>query len=1051
LPTGACSCNLPIRFSTEEFFRYFMIHRVVQAALRQRFLVLMLTAFMVAAGVVSFQRMPVDAYPDLSPPLVSIVTQWPGHAAEEVERLVSLPIEIEMNGAPHLEVMRSISLYGLSEVRLTFEEDTDNYFARQIVFERLSEVELPSGVSPEMEPLFSPSGLVYRYVLESPDRSPQELKTIQDWVLNRAYRSVPGVADDSGFGGTVMQYQVLLDPARLYGYHLTVPQVVQALTANNSNAGGGFYAQGGQFYYVRGLGLVRTTEDISNIVLASHNGAPVRVADVGQVEIGHAPRLGQFGFMDKDDAVEGVILMRRDEQTQNVLKLVQKKTEELNRTVLPKDVKIRPFYDRSDLVRLTTDTVETNLLRGMILVLIVLMFFLVSVRAAVITALTIPLALAFAFIVLHAHDVSANLLSIGAIDFGIIIDGTVVMMENIYRELGLRHGQNYNLREVIATAARDVDRPIFYSVAVIIAGYLPIYALSGPSGKLFHPMADTMSFALLGALILTLTLVPVLASYWFKSGVKEKVNRPFEWIRSFYARQLERCLDHPKMTVLVAAGIFGSVLLLVPLIGGEFMPHLDEGALWVRATMPYTISFEEASKIAPQVRKILMSYPQVTVVGSELGRPDDGTDPTGFFNCEYYVGLKPYADKAWQSGPIHSKEDLIDDVRKKLQAYPGIIFNYTQPAQDAVDEALTGLKSSLAVKIYGPDLNVLEEKALAIKKTLEKVPGFRDLTLVRELGQPSLLVDVDRAKIARYGINVADVEAVVEAAVGGQAATQVIQGEKLFDLVVRMQPQFRSSADAIGNLLVGTPDGQQIPLKQLADIREGNGASFIYREGNSRYIGIQYSIGGRDLERAVKEGQKAVEAAVPLPQGYRMEWGGEYSEFLAARRQLNVIGPLTILLIFMILFALYGNFKFPVGIALGVVMTEPVGAFIALKLTHTPFSVSSVLGLLALMGVSVETAVILVSYINKLRLEGRSIRQATQEAALLRLRPIMMTALVACLGLLPAAFSTGIGSDTQKPFAIVIVAGVISRLFLGFFVDPAIYTLVAREGDVLQV
>jgi cobalt-zinc-cadmium resistance protein CzcA len=920
-----------------------------------------------------------------------------------------------------------------------------------VVFERLSGVTLPSGVQPSLAPLFSPSGLVYRYVIESPDRSPQELKTIEDWVIERAYKSVPGVADDSGFGGTVMQYQVLLDPTRLYGFHLTVPQVIQALSANNANTGGGFYSQGGQFYYVRGLGLARDTKDIGNIVVAANNGAPVRIRDVGDVGIGHAPRLGEFGFQNNDDAVEGVILMRRGEQAQNVLKGVEEKTKELNEQVLPKDVKINGYYDRSELVQLTIDTVEANLLRGMILVLIVLIFFLVSVRAAVITALTIPLALLFAFIILHARGISANLLSIGAIDFGIVIDGTVVMIENIYRELGLRYGQEYNLHDVIATAARDVDRPIFYSVAVIIAGYLPIYVLHGPSGKLFHPMADTMSFALLGALILTLTLVPVLASYWFKHGVHEKVNKPFERVKGIYGGELRWCLDHPKVTMLAATVILGSTLLLVPFIGGEFMPHLDEGALWVRATMPYTISFEEASKIAPQIRTILMSYPQVTVIGSELGRPDDGTDPTGFYNVEFYVGLKPYSDKTWKSGPIHTKEELTESIRHKLESYPGIIFNFTQPAEDAVDEALTGLKSALAVKVYGPDLNILQENALKIKQALEKVPGFSELTVVRELGQPSLIVEADREKIARYGINVADVEAVVQAAVGGQVATQVIQGEKLFDLVVRMQPQFRSSAQQIGDLLVGTPTGQQIPLKQLADIRQGNGASLIYRENNSRYIGVQYSIEGRDLERAVADGQAAVRKAVSMPQGYRMEWGGEYSEFLAAKDQLSVIGPVTVLLIFLILFALYGNLKFPVTIALGVVMTEPVGALLALKLTHTPFSVSSVLGLLALMGVSVETAVILVSYINKLRLEGKSIRDATLEASLLRLRPIMMTALVACLGLLPAALSHGIGSDTQRPFAIVIVAGLISRLLLGFFVNPVLYEMVAHEGDVLQV
>jgi len=1029
-----------------------MIHRIVQFALQQRFLVLMLAVFIIIAGSISFQQMPVDAYPDLSPPLVEVISQWPGHAAEETERLVTLPIELEMNGVPHMVFMRSISLYGLSDVIMTFTDDTDNYFARQVVFERLSQANVPQGVTPGLAPLSSPSNLVYRYVIDSPDRTPQELKTYEDWVIERAYKSVPGVADDSGFGGTVMQYQVLLDPAKIYSYHVPLAQILNALSANNANAGGGFYSQGSQFFYVRGLGLVKKTEDIGDIVVGTNNGVPVRVHDLGEVTIGHAPRLGEFGFQNDDDRVEGVILMLTGEQTQNVLKRVEAKTEEINRDLLPADVKVHPFYDRSDLVQVTIDTVEHNLLLGMALVFIVLLFFLVSVRAAVIVALTIPLSLLFSFIFLHWRGIPANLLSIGAIDFGIIIDGTLVMVENIYRELGVRAGQEYKLNDVILAAARDVDRPIFYSVAVIIAGYIPIYALSGPSGKLFHPMADTMSYALLGALILTLTLVPVLCSYWFGSGVREKENRPFEWMKRTYASRLDWCLDHPKATLIVATIIFGATLILVPFIGGEFMPHLDEGALWVRATMPYTISFEEAAKFAPQIRKILMSYPMVTEVGSELARPDDGTDPTGFFNCEFYVGLKPYRDSVWKKGPIRTKAELTKDIQKKVESYPGVIFNFTQPAEDAVDEALTGLKSALAVKIFGPDLQVLENKAVEIKRVLQQVPGFTELTVVRELGQPSVQIDVNREKIARYGINVSDVETVIQAGVGGQAATQVIQGEQLFDLVVRMKPQYRSSEHAIGDLLVPTPSGQQVPVSELATIRQGNGASFIYRENNSRYIGVQFSIEGRDLARAVEEAQKAVKSSVSLPQGYRLDWGGEYSEYLAARQQLTVIGPLAVLLIFMILFALYGNFKFPVTVVIGVVMTEPVGALIALKLTNTPFSVSSVLGLLALLGVSVETSVILVSYINKLRLEsGLDIRAATREASLLRLRPIMMTALVACLGLFPAAISTGIGSDTQKPFAIVIVAGLISRLFLGFFVNPVLYQIVAREGDVLQV
>jgi cobalt-zinc-cadmium resistance protein CzcA len=1028
-----------------------MIHHFVQFALRQRFLVLMLVLFVVVAGALSFQRMPVDAYPDLSPPMVEVITQWPGHAAEEIERLVTLPIEVEMNGVPHMQYLRSISLYGLSDVIMTFQESTDDYFARNVVFQRLSEVQLPSGVAPSLSPLSSPSGLVYRYVLESPDRSPQQLKTLEDWVIERAYRSVPGVADDSGFGGTVMQYQVLLDPAKIYNYHIPMPQVLNALAANNSNAGGGFYTQGSQFFYVRGLGLVTKTEDIGDTVVSNNNGVPVRIREIGEVTIGNAPRLGEFGFQKNDDSVEGVILMLRGEQTQNVLKGVEKKTEELNNGILPSDVKVRPFYDRSDLVRLTIDTVEHNMLVGMTLVLIVLIFFLVSFRAAIIVALTIPLSLLFAFILLHGRGVPANLLSIGAIDFGIIIDGTVVMMENIYRELAACHGQDYKLSEVILAAARDVDRPIFYSVAVILAGYLPIYALTGPSGKLFLPMAETMSYALLGSLIFTLTLVPVLASYWFTRGVKERTNRAYEWFRSEYEAELNWCLDNPILTMILATIIFGASLLLVPYIGGEFMPHLDEGALWVRATMPYTISFEDAAKFAPQIRNILMAYSQVTEVGSELARPDDGTDPTGFFNCEFYVGLKPYKDAVWQQGSIRNKAELTEDLQKKLASYPGVIFNYTQPAEDAVDEALTGLKSALAVKIYGQDLQVLEAKAVEIKRIVSQVPGFTQLTVVRELGQPTVQVDVDREKIARYGINVSDVEGVIQAGVGGQAATQVIQGERLFDLVVRMKPQYRSSTRAIGNLLVPTPSGTQVPISELATVSQGNGASFIYRENNSRYIGVQFSIQGRDLARAVDEARKAVSQSVALPQGYRLDWTGEYSEYVAAREQFVIIGPLALLLIFMILFALYGNLKFPLTVMIGVVMTEPVGALLALKLTHTPFSVSSVLGLLVLLGVSAETAIIDVSYINKLRLEGQGIRQATLDGSLVRLRPIMMTALVACLGLLPAALSTGIGSDSQKPFAIVIVAGLVSRLFLGRIVSPVLYQMVAKPGDVLQV
>ena len=1027
-----------------------MIARIVSFALSQRFLIVTASIMLMIWGVISFQNLPIDAYPDLSPPHVEIITQWPGHAAEEVERLITIPIEVEMNGIPKLDALRSISLYGLSSVQMNFQYNTDPYFVREQAFERVGDASVPDGVTPSLSPLYSPSGLIYRYVLQSTDRSPQDLKSLEDWVLERRYRSIQGVADDSGFGGTTMQYQVLLDPNKLFSYGVSVAQVVQQLSSNNANAGGGFYSQGGQFYYIRGLGLARDTADIGNIVVSTHNGIPVYVRDIAQVQIGHAERLGQFGYMRQDEAVEGVILMRVGEQAQVILNKVEKMTDELNQHVLPPDVKVVPYYDRQYLIEETTRTVERNLLRGMAIVLVILGLLLFSVRTALIVACTIPFALLFAFVCLDWRHIPANLLSIGAIDFGIIVDGSVVMVENIFRELASRRDEDYNLLGVIRAAAHDVERPIFYAVAVIIAGYLPIYVLTGPSGRLFQPMADTMSFALVGALLCALTLLPVLCAYFLRKHVHEPEVRAFEYIRWTYGKMLGWCLRNRVVTVLLCLAVFGASLLLIPSIGGEFMPHLDEGALWVRATTPYTISFDEASKLSPQIRNILLSFPQVTTVANELGRPDDGTDSTGFYNNEFYVGLKPYYDPAWL-GTIPTKPKLIEAINQKLSAFPGIIFNYTQPAEDAVDEAETGLKSALAVKIFGSDLNVLEDRAKQVKDIISKVPGIGHIVLVRELGQPSLIITPDRAKIARYGLNVSDINTLISTGMGGTAATQVIQGERQFDLVVRMQEPFRNNLDAIKNLLVATPDGQYLPLSQFADIKVQNGASFIYRESNSRYIGIQFAVDGRDLASAVGEARKKVAQNVKLPIGYSFDWGGEYKDYLASLEQMKVILPLTLLLILLILFALYGNLKFPLIILFSVLLTEPVGGLLALRLTGTNFSVSSMLGFVALMGVAVQTSVILYSFINKLRQEGRDIANAIMDASLLRLRPILMTALVACFGLLPAAISTGIGSDSQKPFAIVIVGGLASRLLLSIFLAPVLYSLTARDGDVVQV
>ncbi|HEX2817793.1 MAG TPA: CusA/CzcA family heavy metal efflux RND transporter [Phenylobacterium sp.] len=1025
-----------------------VMNRVVTAGLRQPWLVALMTLILIGVGVWSLQRLPVDAYPDLSPPMVELITQWPGHTSEEVERLITVPAEIEMNGLPGATVSRSISLYGLSQLVITYKDGTDRNAARQEVFNRLGDLSLPDGVKPAVSPLTSPSGLIYRYVLQSSDRSPMELKTFEDWVVEPALKSVPGVADDSGFGGGEMQYQVLFDPNKLAGVGLTVSQVETALAANNTNAGGGFYSQGGQFYYVRGVGRLETLEDIGNVVLAVHAGVPVLVKDVGRAAIGIAPRLGEFGFETQDDAVEGVILLRTGEKTQDVLRGVEAKVRDLNQHVLPKDVKVTPFYDRIDLIKFTTGVVEGNLLRGMILVVVMLIFFLYDLRAGLIVAVTIPLSLLFAFTCLNIQKASANLLSIGAIDFGILVDGAIFMVENIFRQIALRKGTPATIHEIIRDAAAEVDRPLVYAVAVIVVSFLPIYVLSGPSGALFRPMADTMIFGLIGALLVTLLLLPVLCAWLMRNNVRERTNRPFEWLKDRYAKGLDFCLEHRWGTLWVAAGILAATLAITPLVGAEFMPQLDEGALWVRATMPYTISFDESAKVAPKVRAILKTFPQVTTVSSELGRPDDGTDPTGFFNVEFFVGLKPYAQ--W-TGPYRDKAQLIAAINKKLEAFPGITFNYTQPAQDAVDEAETGLKSALAVKVFGPDLKTLETRGKAIKQVLQHVRGIKDVTLVQELGQPSLTVKIDRAKIARYGVNVADINALVQTAIGGDVATQVVQREKQFDLVVRLEEQYRDTPEKIGAILVATPGGQQIPLKEFADISVTSGAAFIYREDNSRYIGVQFSVEGRSLAAAVEDAMHQVDQKVALPRGYRADWGGDYTEYTASRDQLKLILPLTLFLIFLLLFTLYSNFKFPFITIAGVVLTAPIGGILALWLTGTPFSVSSGIGFLALFGVSVQTAVVYISYVNELRRDGVPAAEAIRDGAILRLRPIMMTALVAAVGLLPAALATGVGTDSQRPFALVIVAGLFTRLLISVFLMPVLYALVARPDDRLEV
>ncbi|TAN08029.1 MAG: efflux RND transporter permease subunit [Rhodanobacteraceae bacterium] len=1022
---------------------------IVAFALEQGFLIVVLSLAMAAAGIWAYKVLPMNAYPNLSPRMVEIISQWPGHSAEEVERLITVPLEQGMSAIPGMVSKRSISLYGLSDIILTFGYGVDPYFPRQRVYNRLSSVTLPTGVTPSISPMSPPSGLVYRYVLQSSDRSPMELKTLEDWVIGPAYRSVPGVADDSAFGGGNMQYQVLLNPVKIAALGLSVGQVEASLAANNSNSGGGFYQQGGQFFYVRGLGRIKTLKDIGNIVLAVHDGTPVLVKDVAKVRIGEAPRLGEFGYMHQNDAVEGVILALTGAKTEDVLKRVEAKTRELNDEILPKDVKVHPFYDLTTLINETKGVVMHNLTIGLVLVIVVLVFFLYDIRAGLIVAVTVPLALLFAFLCLDIKNAEANLLSIGAVDFGILVDGAIFMVENIFRELAKRQGTEYQIKEVILSAAAEIDRPLVYAVAVIVASFLPIYFLVGPSGTLFRPMADTMIFALVGSLIVTLTLLPVLCAYLMKNGVRERRNAIYEKFKAWYLRALERAQRGPWKVLVIPVLLLVAAIVMMQGIGAEFMPSLDEGALWVRATMPYTTDFDTASRISPEIRQVLMSFPVVTTVTSELGRPDDGTDSTGLYNDEFFTNLKPYSE--WH-GKYRDKADLIKAINAKLTAkFAGIQFNYTQPAEDAVDEAETGLKSALAVKIYGPNLDVLQKEGTEIKAVMEKVPGITDVTLVHELGQPNLAINIDRARIARYGLNVDDVNNVINAAVGGSVATEVVQGDRQFDLLVRLQKRFRDNPVEIGNIPVATPDGQQIPLKELASIKVENGASFIYRENGERYTGVQFSVEGRSLSAAVGEAIQRVARDVKLPLGYHLEWGGEYKQYTASAHEMKIIVPVAILVIFGLLFVLYGNFKFPLITVIGVLLSAPIGAVFAMWVTGTPFSVSTDIGFIVLFGVSVLTGVVYISCANELRLAGMDWVRAAHEAAVLRLRPIVMTALVAALGLLPAAIAHGVGTDSQRPFALVIVAGMISRLVIGIFLMPALYKLVAREGDRLQV
>jgi cobalt-zinc-cadmium resistance protein CzcA len=1036
-----------------------MINLLVNFALNNRFLILLVTLLLLAWGAISFHNLPVEAYPDVANNYVQVITQWPGRAAEEVEQQVTIPLEITMNGIPHLAHLRSTSLFGLSSLMLVFDDDSTNDWNRQKVLERLSQVNLPAGLQPQIGSDYSPVGQNYFYTLTSsnPQYDLMDLKSIEDWTLEKQFKSVPNVVDVSSFGGTTREYQVQVDPDKLVAYGLTIGQVEQQLANNNVNAGGSFVEAGMQQINVRAIGLAGSVEDIADTVIRAQNGTPLRVRDIATVTQGERIRLGQIGkaihradgkVTDNGDVVEGMVLLRKGADSDSTLEAIHEKVDELNTKLLPPGVKIVPHLDRSNLLHYTTHTVLHNLTEGIILVAVILFIFLGNIRGAFIVALTIPFSLLFASICLDLNKIPANLLSLGALDFGMVVEGAVVMVENIIRYMAHHRKEDGPSIDPIRHAAHEVQRPVFYSIGIIITAYIPIFTLQAVEGRLFKPMAWTVSFALLGALIFAMLVAPVLSSFVFRGNVKEWRNPLMTGMTSAYRWLVGRAIRLRWITVAIALGAFGTSVWLMAsgVIGSEFLPHLDEGAIWARATLAPSTGPTEGTGIMNRARVIIASFPEVTQVVSQTGRPDDGTDTTGFFNTEYFIDLKPKEE--WRPVFHQDKEEVIQALDRELSKIPGALWNYSQPIADNMEEAVSGVKGQLAIKIYGDDLKKLEDTGEKILDVMHTVQGVSDLGLFRVIGQPNLEFTVDRTKAARYGINVADIQDAIETAVGGKAVSQVLQGEQRYDLTVRYEPKYRSTKEEIENIRLVAPSGERVSLAQLCNIHVLDGASEIYREGNSRYVALKYSVVGRDLESTVDEAIAKVSKEVKLPVGYKIDWAGEYESAKRSQRRLMIVVPITMAVICMILYTMFASVKW-VALILANVAMAPIGGLLALLLTGTHFSVSSGVGFLALFGVSVQTGVIMLEYINQLRARGQTILDAAVEGSVRRLRPIMMTMLVASFGLLPAALSRGIGSDSQRPFAIVIVGGLVAALLLGIFLLPTLYVWVAGDNDKL--
>ena len=1023
------------------------IKQIIYFSLRHRILLFFLTGILAIIGVISYKNTPIETFPDVTNTQIIIIAQWSGRSAEEVEKFITIPMETVLNSVQKKSNLRTTSAFGLSYIRIIFDDDVDDAFSRQQVMSRLSGADLPDGVKPDVQPPYGPTGEIFRYTLSSATRSIRDLTTIQNWVLDRQFKSVPGVADVNSFGGEEKTFEVSVNPDLLLKYNLTSLDVYNAIAKSNVNVGGDVIEKNGQSYLVRGIGLLNNIEDIQNIIITKTKGVPLLIKNVANIVEAGKPRLGQVERADKNgkqtDVLEGIIVMRKGENPSEVLESIRGKIKELNENILPKDVRINTFYDRTNLMDFAQETVIHNLIEGIVLVTLIVLLFMADWRTTVTVSIIIPLSLLFAFICMRIKGMSANLLSMGAIDFGIIIDGAVVMVEGLFvamdhkaREVGMEKFNKLAKLGLFKTTGTEMGKSIFFSKLIIITCLIPIFAFQKVEGKMFSPLAYTLGFALVGALLFTLTLVPALSSILLRKNVKEKHNPIVLFFENGVAKLLSIVYRNQKMSVVIALIVMVLTFFSAKFLGTEFLPDLNEGALWVEAELPMSVSLTEANLVSNKMVDILQKFPEVKQTLSQVGRTNDGTDPKGFFNVQIQVDLQP--QKTWKRKI--TEDELIDEMDTQLSKFPGIVFNYSQPIRDNVEEAVAGVNAAMAVKIFGPDFLVLDSTANSVMDVLKTVKGIGDLGVLRNLGQPEFRIELDQQKMAFYGINTADANSVIEMAIGGKAATQLYEGERKFDVRLRYQHEFRASQESIENLMVPTNDGSKIPLKEISTIRTLTGPAFIFRDNNMRHIAVKFSVRGRDLGSTIAEAQQKVNAAVHLQQGYKMSWNGEFENQQRASATLSRVVPICLLVIFLILFVTYGNAKD----AFLTIMNVPfalIGGILALHITGINFSISAGIGFIALFGVCIQNGVILISVFQKNMDAKMSLDDAIREGVKSRVRPVVMTALMAMIGLMPAAISTGIGSETQKPLAVVVIGGLVTSTILTLLILPVIYAL----------